>query len=118
MGSGEVCTGQGAGQIVRQEDPGQRELAQAHCGRLSLPQEGVAGVYGGPGLLPRRDGAVRRAGACAHIWADADDPRPPLRGSPPWCSNAWNALDADTIKSCWRHAGLYVDRTQIIDIIN
>ncbi|KAG6610291.1 CENP-b protein 1 [Phytophthora cinnamomi] len=26
-----------------------------------------------------------------------------------WCSNAWNALDADTIKSCWRHAGLYVE---------
>ncbi|KAJ8575493.1 hypothetical protein ON010_g3722 [Phytophthora cinnamomi] len=50
MGSGEVCAGQGAGQIVRQEDPGQRELAQAHCGRLSLPQEGAAGVYGGPGL--------------------------------------------------------------------
>ncbi|KAJ8535263.1 hypothetical protein ON010_g13473 [Phytophthora cinnamomi] len=60
MGSGEVCAGQGAGQIVRQEDPGQRELAQVHCGRLSLQQEGVAGVYGGPGLLPRRDGTVRR----------------------------------------------------------
>ncbi|KAJ8575495.1 hypothetical protein ON010_g3720 [Phytophthora cinnamomi] len=29
MGSGEVCAGQGAGQIIRQEDPGQRELAQA-----------------------------------------------------------------------------------------
>ncbi|KAG6623550.1 CENP-b protein 1 [Phytophthora cinnamomi] len=26
-----------------------------------------------------------------------------------WCSNAWNALDADTIKSCWRHAGLFVE---------
>ncbi|KAF4133625.1 hypothetical protein GN958_ATG16962 [Phytophthora infestans] len=35
-----------------------------------------------------------------------------------WCNDAWNALDADTIKACWRHAGLYVDRTQIGDIIN
>ncbi|KAF4032568.1 DDE superfamily endonuclease [Phytophthora infestans] len=22
-----------------------------------------------------------------------------------WCNDAWNALDADTIKACWRHAG-------------
>ncbi|KAE9326845.1 hypothetical protein PR003_g16149, partial [Phytophthora rubi] len=35
-----------------------------------------------------------------------------------WCKEAWDSITPAVIQHCWQHAGLYVDRTQIADILN
>lgn len=35
-----------------------------------------------------------------------------------WCKEAWDGVTPTAIQHCWQHAGLYVDRTRIADILN
>lgn len=34
-----------------------------------------------------------------------------------WCAKSWSSIAPDTIRHCWRHAGLLVDRSQIAALL-
>ncbi|KAE8997584.1 hypothetical protein PR001_g18933 [Phytophthora rubi] len=35
-----------------------------------------------------------------------------------WCKDARDSISTDAIRRCWQHAGLYVNRSKIDDILN
>lgn len=35
-----------------------------------------------------------------------------------WCQTSWDNVSASTIKNCWKHGGLFVDRLQVDCLLN
>jgi hypothetical protein len=49
---------------------------------------------------------------------DADPYQVTMIDAVEWLQETWDQLDEETIRSCWRHSGLLVDRLAVQDILN